>query len=170
MEELIIKSTRPSDIPDIIEMELHPDNAPYICLSTEKEHKNMINDPNYSHMSLWNAYNELLGFYILKGTKTGFGELNLMRLIIKKKNQGLGKKAITRIKHFAFEESNYHRLSLDVFAHNFAAIHVYKTAGFHYEGKLEKSLYKNGILLDLCIFAIIHEKNLNSTTEFSHLG
>ena len=65
------------------------------------------------------------------------------------RGQGYGTDAMRTLCRFGFEMMNLHRIELDVFAHNEAAIHVYEKVGFVREGLRKEAFWKEGRWLDI---------------------
>ncbi|WP_027963991.1 GNAT family N-acetyltransferase [Halalkalibacillus halophilus] len=71
---------------------------------------------------------------------------------------GYGTEAVTLLLNFAFQELNFHRLSLRVFSFNEKAIHLYKKLGFQEEGKSRQALYRNGRWHDIIHMGLLKEE------------
>ncbi|KAJ2979390.1 hypothetical protein NQ176_g3286 [Zarea fungicola] len=72
--------------------------------------------------------------------------------------QGYGTEAIGWAIDWAFNYANMHRVSLEVFAWNEGAHHMYKKAGFREEGRQREALFKHGKFWDIIMMSIlVHE-------------
>jgi RimJ/RimL family protein N-acetyltransferase len=72
--------------------------------------------------------------------------------------RGLGTEALRLIVGYGFEEIGLHRISLEVYAFNPRARHVYEKAGFVAEGVLRESLHYNSEWIDATVMSILdHE-------------
>lgn len=69
-------------------------------------------------------------------------------------NKGITSEAIKQMCKFAFQKYDIVRISAETYACNIASRKVLENAGFKLEGVLKKSIYKNGELLDSCIYAL----------------
>lgn len=69
--------------------------------------------------------------------------------------QGIMTDAVKQICSLAFSSLDIVRISAEPFASNLASRRVLEKAGFSLEGILQKSVFKNGKLLDSCIYAKI---------------
>lgn len=69
--------------------------------------------------------------------------------------RGIMTEAVHQICEFVFENSNILRIYAEPFAYNTASCRVLEKAGFQYEGTLRKNAVKNGIVLDMKLYAIL---------------
>jgi RimJ/RimL family protein N-acetyltransferase len=58
--------------------------------------------------------------------------------------RGLGREAARRMLAWGFDELGLHRVSLEAYAFNARAIHVYEALGFRHEGRLREALWQDG--------------------------
>jgi RimJ/RimL family protein N-acetyltransferase len=70
------------------------------------------------------------------------------------RNQGIGGALMTRAIAWAKATEIVKRIELFVYAHNTAAIHLYKKYGFEEEGRLRRAIYQNGEYIDDLIMAL----------------
>ncbi|WP_273716786.1 GNAT family N-acetyltransferase [Alkalihalobacillus pseudalcaliphilus] len=73
------------------------------------------------------------------------------------RQHGYGSEAIQLALAFCFEKLKLHRLQLEVFSYNQAAIKAYQKVGFQQEGILRDALYWDGQYYDELIFSILAE-------------
>jgi RimJ/RimL family protein N-acetyltransferase len=74
------------------------------------------------------------------------------------RGRGHGTEAVMRLLDFAFRDLNLHRVSLQVFADNAAAIRAYEKAGFTREGVLRAAAHVDGRYVDIvCMSVLRHE-------------
>lgn len=71
---------------------------------------------------------------------------------------GIMPKAVREIVRCGFEEMGLIRIWAEVFAFNTSSIKVLEKAGFVKEGTLKKRIFKNGIVSDSTIYAIVKEE------------
>ena len=72
-------------------------------------------------------------------------------------NKGIMSAAVRRICRYAFDSYDIARIFAEPFANNEGSRRVLERAGFTLEGVLKKSVFKNGRLLDSCIYALLSE-------------
>ena len=75
--------------------------------------------------------------------------------------KGYGTDAMQVVLRFAFEELNLHRVSLNVFEYNPRAVRSYEKAGFVHEGRLQRSLNRNGKRWDIIFMGILRDEWLS---------
>ena len=65
------------------------------------------------------------------------------------RGRGLGRDAVRTLCRFAFDEMDLHKIRLDVYASNSAAIRTYEAVGFRSEGVLREEAYREGRRADM---------------------
>ena len=76
----------------------------------------------------------------MQGCRNPHGSVELKRLVLQKKGQGLGRACVRALKRLAFRELRAHRFWLDVKAQNVRAQRRYAGEGFVEEGRLRESV------------------------------
>ena len=66
--------------------------------------------------------------------------------------------AVREVCREAFEKLDIVRIYAESYAHNMGSRRVLEKAGFVQEGTLRQSVYKNGRMLDSCIYALLKEE------------
>lgn len=74
------------------------------------------------------------------------------------RGKGIGTEAVFLLLSYGFEDLNMHRIYLNVYEENLAAIKVYKKNGFSKEGLLRQSNYINGEYVNVMVMAILREE------------
>ena len=69
--------------------------------------------------------------------------------------KGFGTSAVKQICKFIFEQTDIIRIFAEPFAYNAASCRVLEKAGFQLEGILHNNAVKNGIVLDMKMYALI---------------
>lgn len=72
--------------------------------------------------------------------------------------RGYGTDAMCIILHYAFEELNLRRVTLNVFEYNPRAIRSYEKAGFRVEGKVRGGLLREGRRWDMIYMGILRDE------------
>jgi RimJ/RimL family protein N-acetyltransferase len=88
--------------------------------------------------------NRSSGFGIVLGAKEEWGK-------------GYGTEATWLIVKHAFETLNLHRVWLHVYEYNQRGIRAYEKVGFHREGVLRQSYYREGRYWDTIVMAVLRE-------------
>lgn len=71
--------------------------------------------------------------------------------------KGLGTSAVEQVCKFIFANTDIIRIFAEPFAHNVASCRILEKSGFAYEGTLRKNAVKNGIILDMKLYAMIKQ-------------
>ena len=81
-------------------------------------------------------------------------------IVMRKKAQGKGYayQATKLILRIAFEEMKLHRVFLNVFSNNFAAIHLYEKCGFQYEGEFREHFCINNEFVNWKWYGILNDE------------
>lgn len=74
------------------------------------------------------------------------------------RGRGLGGEAVRLLLDHAFHDLNLHRVSLQVFATNRAAIRTYERAGLRHEGTLREAAYIGGEYVDVHVMGVLREE------------
>ena len=72
--------------------------------------------------------------------------------------QSIGKEAFSLMMAYAFNELNFHRLSLQVFSFNKRAISLYEKLGFKEEGVMREAFYRFGKWHDVHMMGILKKE------------
>jgi RimJ/RimL family protein N-acetyltransferase len=75
--------------------------------------------------------------------------------------QGIGRDAFELLLNYAFNELNFHRLSLRVFSFNRRAISLYKKLGFKEEGIMREAFYRSGQWHDVHVMGILKREYMS---------
>lgn len=154
--------TEISDLPFVVAIENNPQNTPYISQWLYEEHFSSLLNDNIHHCIITNSVGDKVGYVIITGFSDENRAIYIKRIAIEEKNRGYGKEALKLITKWVFEQTNTHRLWLDVIQTNMRAIHVYKSVGFTYEGTLRDCTIKNGSFISLSVMSMLkHEYNQN---------
>ncbi len=71
--------------------------------------------------------------------------------------KGIMTEAVNRMCREIFQSYDVVRIFAEIFSYNAGSIRVLEKAGFQLEGKLKNSIYKNGIVSDSFIYALIRQ-------------
>lgn len=69
--------------------------------------------------------------------------------------KGFMTSAVKQICNYVFSNTDIIRIFAEPFAHNIASCRVLEKAGFHFEGLLQSNAVKNGVILDMKMYALI---------------
>lgn len=156
-ERIRLRVSRPVDLDFVLEAENHPDNRDYITQWTREQHRKAIEGTDSAHLII-EADLEPAGYLIINGLNNPARSIELMRLVITEKGNGIGRDVLRLAKRCAFKRWNAHRLWLDVRSNNPRARHLYESEGFRLEGTLRDCLIINGEFVSVSILSILDEE------------
>ncbi|MDF2959940.1 MAG: acetyltransferase [Paenibacillus sp.] len=155
---LDLRKTEIDDLAFVLETETDPDNTPFIGQWTFEQHLEALANQDIVHLTIENKQGDKVGYVIL----TGFLDLNnavcIKRITNKIKGHGYGKEAMTLIINWFFENTNTHRIWLDVKDFNDRARHVYESVGFIFEGTLRDSFFNGERYESLSVMSILRHE------------
>ncbi|NLF03082.1 MAG: GNAT family N-acetyltransferase [Anaerolineales bacterium] len=98
-----------------------------------------------------------VGFYEIEWSN-GVAELGIGIGEPENWNQGYGTEALALVLRFAFQELNFHRVTLTVLAYNARAIAVYEHAGFVHEGTYREYGLRDSQRYDLLLYGLLRRE------------
>jgi RimJ/RimL family protein N-acetyltransferase len=130
-----------SDLDWVAVLEADPANLPFITPWERTQHEGAIRFPDARHFIVESGDGaERAGFVILQGCRNVHRSIELKRIVLQTKGQGLGRECVRSLKRMAFGELRAHRFWLDVKALNQRALALYVSEGFVEEGRLRESV------------------------------
>ena len=136
-----LRPTMLSDLDFVQTVETDPHNLPFITPWERTQHEGAVRFPDFRHFiveagSDWAR----AGFVILQGCRSRHRSVELKRIVLQPKGQGIGRACVRLLKHMAFHDLHAHRFWLDVKALNQRATALYAGEGFVEEGRLRESV------------------------------
>ncbi len=130
-----------SDLDFVAAVEQDPANLPYITPWERVQHEGAIRFPDFRHfiVEAGDDY-ESCGFVILQGCRGRHRSIELKRIVLQRKGDGLGRACVRLLAQMAFRDLGAHRFWLDVKATNERAQALYRSEGFVEEGRLRDSV------------------------------
>ncbi|MCR8632213.1 GNAT family N-acetyltransferase [Paenibacillus radicis (ex Xue et al. 2023)] len=141
---LDIRKTEVNDLSFVLATETDLDNTPFIGQWTFEQHHETLTNADVAHLIIENKQGDIVGYAILTGLLDPNKAVCVKRIANKIKGQGYGKEAMKLIVTWIFENTDTHRVWLDVKDFNHRARYVYESVGFIFEGTLRDS-YFNGV-------------------------
>jgi diamine N-acetyltransferase len=135
---LRLRPTMLSDLDWVVSVENDPVNRPFITPWERTQHEGAIRFPDARHFIVESA--ERAGFVILQGCRNPNRSVELKRIVLQTKGQGLGRECARVLKRIAFRDLHAHRFWLDVKGLNTRAQALYASEGFVEEGRLRESV------------------------------
>jgi RimJ/RimL family protein N-acetyltransferase len=138
---LRLRPTMLSDLDWVVSVENDPVNRPFITPWERTQHEGAIRFPDARHFIVEaGAATERAGFVILQGCRNPNRSVELKRIVLQAKGQGLGRECARLLKRIAFRDLHAHRFWLDVKGLNTRAQALYASEGFVEEGRLRESV------------------------------
>ena len=138
---LRLRPTMLSDLDFVITVETDARNLPFITPWERTQHEAAVRIPDFRHFIVESGRDyERAGFVILQGCRNPHRSVELKRIVLQPKGQGLGRACVRLLKRMAFRDLKAHRFWLDVKALNTRALALYASEGFVKEGRLRESV------------------------------
>ena len=136
-----LRPTLASDIAFVVSLEQNAENLPFITPWERTQHEAAIRFPDMRHFIVEGGLGlEPVGYLILIGCRNPHQSIELKRMVIAAKGQGLGRAALRVAKRVAFDDLGAHRFWLDVKSRNERAKALYDAEGFTLEGTLREAV------------------------------
>jgi diamine N-acetyltransferase len=135
-----LRPTMLSDLDWVVGVEQDGANRPFITPWERMQHEGALRFADARHFIVEGPEHARLGFVILQGCRNPHGSIELKRLVLQPKGQGLGRSCVRLLKSMAFTQLRAHRFWLDVKALNGRAHRLYLNEGFVEEGRLRESV------------------------------
>jgi diamine N-acetyltransferase len=146
---LRLRPTMLSDLDYVASIEQDPHNLPFITPWERTQHEGAIRFPDCRHFIIESGGVQADasgrdGFVIVQGCRNPHKSVELKRLVLQSKGQGLGRQCVRLLKRMAFHDFHAHRFWLDVKSLNTRALALYASEGFVEEGRLRESVRISG--------------------------
>ena len=139
--QLRLRPTMLSDLDFVIGVERDAANLPFITPWERTQHEGAVRFPDFRHFIVEaGPGTQAIGFVILQGCRSPHRSVELKRLVLQRKGEGLGRACVRRLKQMAFRDLRAHRFWLDVKAGNPRAQALYASEGFVVEGTLRDAV------------------------------
>lgn len=151
-----LRPTMQSDLDFVLSLEQDPANLPFITPWERTQHEAAIRFPDFRHFIVEAGPDlEAAGFVILIGCRSPHQSLELKRMVVRSKGQGVGRAALRVVKKAAFDDLGAHRLWLDVKKRNTRAQALYDSEGFVVEGVLRESVKVEGGFESMIVMSML---------------
>ncbi|MDQ0092020.1 RimJ/RimL family protein N-acetyltransferase [Paenibacillus anaericanus] len=159
---LKFRKTEVIDLTFVLNAETDSENTPFIGQWTVEQHLESLTNEDIHHLIIENKNGDKVGYVILTGLLDSNKVICIKRITIQMKNKGYGKESLKLIINWIFEETEAHRLWLDVKEFNTRARHVYESVGFIFEGTLRDCIFKGNKFESISVMSILrHEYKSN---------
>ena len=129
LARLRLRPTMLSDLDFVVTVETDARNLPFITPWERTQHEAAVRIPDFRHfiVEAGTEY-ERAGFVILQGCRNPHRSVELKRIVLQPKGQGLGRACVRLLKRMAFRDLKAHRFWLDVKALNTRALALYASS------------------------------------------
>jgi diamine N-acetyltransferase len=136
-----LRPTMLSDLDFVSSVEQDAMNLPFITPWERIQHEGAVRFPDFRHFIVEaGADYRSAGFVILQGCRNPHHSVELKRIVLQPKGQGIGRACVRLLMQMAFRDLGAHRFWLDVKAANTRAQALYRSEGFVEEGRLRESV------------------------------
>jgi len=141
MSAVRLRPTMLSDLDFVISVEHDEGNRPFITPWDRTQHEGAIRFPDFRHFIVEAGPDYAsIGFVILQGCRNPHRSVELKRIVLQRKGEGLGRACVRLLAQMAFRDLGAHRFWLDVKSLNVRAQALYRSEGFVEEGRLRDSV------------------------------
>ncbi len=158
MSAVRLRPTTLADMDFVVRAEQDPENRPFITPWSHERHAAALEDPDIAHRIVERGGSGPAGFLILAGLANSHQSLELRRLVVTQKGQGVGRAVLQLVKQLAFARPDVHRLWLDVKLGNPRARSLYESEGFVLEGVLRDCLKAESGFESLAVLSILESE------------
>jgi RimJ/RimL family protein N-acetyltransferase len=149
-----------SDLDFVISVEQDLANRPFITPWERTQHEAAIRIPDFRHFIVEAGEpNAAAGFVILQGCRNPHRSVELKRIVLQPKGQGLGRRCVRLLAQMAFRDLHAHRFWLDVKARNTRAQALYRSEGFVEEGRLRDSVRTDDGYDSLIVMSLLENEH-----------
>lgn len=148
-----------SDLDFVLGVERDAANLPFITPWERTQHEGAVRFPDFRHFIVEaGPGTQAIGFVILQGCRSPHRSVELKRLVLQRKGEGLGRACVRRLKQMAFRDLRAHRFWLDVKAGNPRAQALYASEGFVVEGTLRDAVRVDGGFDSLVVMSLLEDE------------
>lgn len=138
MTELRMRATEAADLDYVLAAEREPEARSWVTPRPRETHLAMLTNPDFRHLVM-ERDGERVGYALLAGVEDSNGSVELRRIIMTERGNGLGTRALHLLIDLTFDGLGAHRLWLDVVEENDRARSVYQRLGFVEEGRMREA-------------------------------
>lgn len=157
--QLRLRPTMLSDLEFVLGVERDPGNLPHITPWERTQHEGAVRFPDFRHFIVEaGTGTQAVGFVILQGCRSPQRSVELKRIVLLRKGEGLGRACVRYLKQMAFRDLRAHRFWLDVKSHNRRALALYASEGFVVEGTLREAVRIEGGYDSLVVMSMLEDE------------
>ncbi len=136
-----LRPTTQDDLAYVLAIERAPETLPFITPWEPVQHEAAIRFPDFRHYIIEAGDSpQPVGFLTFTGCQNRHQSVELKRIVVDARSQGIGRAALRMAKQLAFEDLGAHRFWVDVKQSNTRAQGFFTSEGFTVEGVLRESV------------------------------
>lgn len=141
--QIALRPTASDDLEFVLTAEADPDAERWIMADAREVHAAVIDAAHEEHLVIVGGDTQLFGFIMLAGLDDVNAALEVRRIVVTRRGEGIGRAALRLAVERCFAVHNAHRVWLDVSPDNGRAKRSYRAVGFVYEGTLRDAVRVN---------------------------
>lgn len=158
MTELKLRATEPADLDYVLAAEHAPEARSWVTPRSRETHLAALGDPDVRHFVV-ERDGLRVGFVFLAGVADTNGSVELRRIVMTERGDGLGTRTMHMLVDLVFDELGAHRLWLDVVEENDRARRLYQRLGFVEEGRMREAFRTDAGFKSLVLMSMLeHER------------
>jgi diamine N-acetyltransferase len=137
--DLTLRLAEIEDLDFVMAAERDPEAVSVITPRTFEQHVAAIEGGEEEVLIVVDAEGDAVGYALLSGLTSRHRNIEIKTIVITRRGEGVGKRALRLLLALAFDELDAHRVWLDAVSSNERAQHVYLTLGFVREGSMREA-------------------------------
>ena len=137
--DLALRLAEVHDLEFIMAAERDPEAASVITVRTLDQHLAAIEGADEEVLIVDDRHGDAVGFALLEGMRSRHRNIEIRTIVITRRGEGIGKRALRLILARAFGDHGAHRVWLDAVESNERALHTYRAVGFTDEGAMREA-------------------------------
>lgn len=138
--QIALRPTASADLEFVLTAEADLDAERWIMADAREVHAAVIDGPHQEHLVIVGAETQLVGFIMLAGLDNVNAALEVRRIVVTRRGEGIGRAALRLAVERCLAVHNARRVWLDVSPDNERAKRSYRAVGFVYEGTLRDAV------------------------------
>jgi RimJ/RimL family protein N-acetyltransferase len=151
---LTLREATEGDLFFMIGVETEADAVPWLARWDRERHLQAFESSDEEPLIV-ESDGQPVGYALLSGIENEGGNLEVRRIVVSQKGQGVGREALRLAVDRAFELYQPHRVWLDLMVGNERAKRAYEAAGFTEEGTLRESLLTDDGYRSMTVMSIL---------------
>lgn len=130
-----LRPTTEADLAFVVALEGHPEVEPWITRWPAERHRQALDDKDAAHLTVIDGESPV-GFVLMAGLTRPDRVVELGRLAVSRRGDGIGRTALAQAVDFGFDRCGALRVWLDVMPSNVRAKALYESMGFVFDHEI----------------------------------